>query len=138
MVSTGGNSPLTQRVASLRDKLEGILGDLSTATRGVDGATLVRLDGLIVSCSPGLSDDSMAAAMSAALLNISRNVVRQLKLGALTRVVVSGTKGDVVLTRTQNDMILSIFLRKEASLGMTFLQLGRTSEKISQILTEKR
>ena len=129
---------MTQRVASLRDKLEGILGDLSTATRGVDGATLVRLDGLIVSCSPGLSDDSMAAAMSAALLNISRNVVRQLKLGALTRVVVSGTKGDVVLTRTQNDMILSIFLRKEASLGMTFLQLGRTSEKISQILTEKR
>jgi hypothetical protein len=31
-------------------------------------------------------------------------------------------------------MILSIFIGKEASLGMSFLQLNRTSEKMSRIL----
>ncbi len=129
---------MTHKELSLRDKLDGVLMELGSATRGVDGATLVRTDGLIVSsCSLGLPDDSMAAAMSAALLNIGGNVVRRLKLGDLRRVVVSGAKGDIVLTGTSDDMILSIFIRKEASLGMIFLQLSRTSEKISQILMER-
>nr|MDO8132571.1 roadblock/LC7 domain-containing protein [Candidatus Njordarchaeum guaymaensis] len=129
---------MTNRELSMRDKLEAILGDICSATRGVDGATLVRTDGLIVSsCTPGLSDDSIAAAMSATLLNIGGNVVRQLELGCLRRVVVSGTKGAIVLAKTEDDMILSIFIRKEASLGMIFLQLIRTSEEISHILEER-
>ena len=129
---------MAHRESSLRDKLEAILSDLSSATKGVDGATLVRTDGLIVSsCSPGLADDSVAGAMSAAISSIGRNVLRQLKLGDLRRVVVSGAEGDVVLTRTKDDMILSIFVRKETSLGMIFLQLSRTCEKISYILRER-
>ena len=139
LVLEGVMPTLAHRELSRRDKLDAILRDLSSATRGVDGATLVRTDGLIVSsCSLGLSDDSMAAAMSAALLNIGGNVAKQLKLGDLRRVVVSGSKGDVVLTGTEDDMILSVFIRKEASLGMIFLQLSRTSEKISDALTERR
>jgi predicted regulator of Ras-like GTPase activity (Roadblock/LC7/MglB family) len=124
---------------SLKGKLGRILKDLGTATQGIDGATLVRRDGLIVSTwAPNLADDTMAAAMSAALLNIGANVVNQLELGDLRRVVVSGGIGDIVLTKAAEEMILSVITRKGASLGMTFLELNRTRERIMQALSERK
>jgi predicted regulator of Ras-like GTPase activity (Roadblock/LC7/MglB family) len=130
--------PLVDDESSLKGKLVKILKDLGATTQGIDGATLVRRDGLIVSAwTPNLSDDSMAAAMSAALLNIGANVVNQLELGDLRRVVVSGGVGDIVLTKATDEMVLSIITRKGASLGMTFLELNRTRERITQALSER-
>jgi len=129
---------LTASDSSLRDRLKRMLMDLCTATKGIDGATLVKSDGLIISSwSPRLSDASLAAAMSAALLNIGGNVLRNLDLGDLKRVVVSGGTGDIVLTGSGRDMILSVFIRKEASLGMTFLELNRTNDKILMAMPER-
>jgi predicted regulator of Ras-like GTPase activity (Roadblock/LC7/MglB family) len=125
--------------SSLKGKLVGILRDLSNVTQGVDGATLVRHDGLIVSAwTPNLSDDSMAAAMSAALLNIGTNVVNQLELGDLRRVVVSGRIGDIVLTKAADELILSVVTRKGSSLGMAFLELNRTRERIAKAMNERK
>jgi predicted regulator of Ras-like GTPase activity (Roadblock/LC7/MglB family) len=133
------NPPLIENESSLKDKLSKILRDLGTATQGIDGATLVRRDGLIVSdWSLNLSDGSIAAAMSAALLNIGANVVNQLELGDLRRVVVSGAIGDIVLTKAADEMILSVITKKGASLGMTFLELNRTRERITQAMSERK
>ena len=129
---------MTASDSNLRDSLRRMLMDLCTATKGIDGATLAKSDGLIISSwSPKLSDASLAAAMSAALLNIGGNVLRNLELGDLKRVVVSGNTGDIVLARSGKDMILSVFIRKEASLGMTFLELNRTNDKIFTAMSER-
>jgi predicted regulator of Ras-like GTPase activity (Roadblock/LC7/MglB family) len=133
------NLPPVEDESSLKGKLSRILRELGAATQGIDGATLVRRDGLIVSTwSPNLSDDSIAAAMSAALLNIGANVVTQLELGDLRRVVVSGGIGDIVLTKAADEMILSVITRRGASLGMTFLELNRTRERITQAMSERK
>lgn len=125
--------------SSLKGQLSKILKELGTATQGIDGATLVRRDGLTVSTwSANLNDDSVAGAMSAALLNIGANVVNQLELGDLRRVVVSGGIGDIVLTKAADEMILSVITRRGASLGMTFLELNRTKERITQALSERQ
>jgi predicted regulator of Ras-like GTPase activity (Roadblock/LC7/MglB family) len=130
---------LSDDESSLKGQLSKILKDLGTATQGIDGATLVRRDGLIVSTwSANLNDDSVAGAMSAALLNIGANVVNQLELGDLRRVVVSGGIGDIVLTKAADEMILSVITRRGASLGMTFLELNRTKERITQALSERQ
>jgi predicted regulator of Ras-like GTPase activity (Roadblock/LC7/MglB family) len=130
---------LSDDESSLKSQLSKILKDLGTATQGIDGATLVRRDGLIVSTwSANLNDDSLAGAMSAALLNIGANVVNQLELGDLRRVVVSGGIGDIVLTKAADEMILSVITRRGASLGMTFLELNRTKERITQALSERQ
>lgn len=123
---------------SLKGKLGRILKELGTSTQGIDGATLVRRDGLIVSAwAPGLSDDSVAGAMSAALLNIGDNVLNKLELGEMKRVVVSGLIGDIVLSKATEEMILSVVTRKGASLGMTFLELNRTKQKVSEAMVER-
>jgi len=133
------NSLLAGTGLSLKERLAGILKELSTSTRGIDGSLLVRPDGLIVSSwTQSLSDGLVAAAMSAALLNIGANVMKQLELGELKRVIVSGATGDIVLVKAGEDMILSVVARKGTSLGMTFLELGKTSEKISRALSERK
>nr|MDO8133339.1 roadblock/LC7 domain-containing protein [Candidatus Njordarchaeum guaymaensis] len=124
---------------SLKERLARILKELTTSTQGIDGTLLVRPDGLIVSSwIPSLPDGSVAAAMSAALLNIGANVMKQLELGELKRVVVSGGTGDIVLVKAGEDMILSAVTRRGTSLGMAFLELGRTSERISRALSERK
>lgn len=84
------------------------------------------------------SDDAIAGAMSAALLNIGANVVNQLELGELKRVVVSGLIGDIVLSKATEEMILSVITRKGASLGMTFLELNRTKDMVSKIMAQNK
>jgi predicted regulator of Ras-like GTPase activity (Roadblock/LC7/MglB family) len=130
---------MTDGDSSLKGKLGRILKELGTSTQGIDGATLVRRDGLLVSAwSPGLTDDSLAAAMSAALLNIGDNVLNKLELGELKRVVVSGLIGDIVLSKAADEMILSVITRKGASLGMTFLELNRTKDKVNAAMEQRK
>jgi predicted regulator of Ras-like GTPase activity (Roadblock/LC7/MglB family) len=74
--------------------------------------------------------------MSAAVLNIGANVMKQLELGELKRVVVSGDKGDIVLVKAGESMILSVITGKGANLGMIFVKLAQTSEKLSRELKE--
>lgn len=132
-------APGVENDSSLKGRLGSILKHLGTSTQGIDGATLVRRDGLIVSAwTPGLSDDAIAGAMSAALLNIGANVVNQLELGELKRVVVSGLIGDIVLSKATEEMILSVITRKGASLGMTFLELNRTKDMVSEIMAQNK
>jgi len=75
--------------------------------------------------------------MSAALHNIGANVMKRLELGELERVVVSGETGDIILAKPREDMILSVVIRRGANLGMTLLELSRTSERISRALSER-
>jgi predicted regulator of Ras-like GTPase activity (Roadblock/LC7/MglB family) len=124
---------------SLKATLQRILRELCASTQGIDGATLVRRDGLIVSTwSPNLTDDSIAGAMSAALLNIGGNVVNKLELGDLKRVVASGIIGDIVLSSATDELILSVITRKGASLGMTFLELNKTRSKVAQAMARRK
>ena len=132
-------SNMTDGDPSLKGKLGRILKELGTSTQGIDGATLVRRDGLIVSAwAPVPGDNSVAGAMSAALLNIGDNVLNKLELGELKRVVVSGLTGDIVLSKATEEMILSVTTRKGVSLGMTFLELNRTKEKVSATMEQRR
>nr|MDO8100526.1 hypothetical protein [Candidatus Njordarchaeota archaeon] len=63
--------------------------------------------------------------------------MKRLELGELERVVVSGETGDIILAKPREDMILSVVIRRGANLGMTLLELSRTSERISRALSER-
>jgi predicted regulator of Ras-like GTPase activity (Roadblock/LC7/MglB family) len=131
------NSLLAGSDSSLKERLTQILKGLGGSVQGLEGAFLVRPDGLIVASwisSP--RDSSVTAAMSAAVLNIGANVMKQLELGDLKRVVVSGDKGDIVLVKAGESMILSVITGKGANLGMIFVKLAQTSEKLSRELKE--
>jgi hypothetical protein len=120
---------------SLRKELETVLKDMEQAIGDVEGAAVVRTDGLIVAFAmPRDTDESLVAAMSAALLNIGSRTVKELARGDLEKVIVSGTKGDVVLMGAGQDAVLSGITKQGANIGLVLVEMKRTSGKLGQLM----
>jgi predicted regulator of Ras-like GTPase activity (Roadblock/LC7/MglB family) len=72
--------------------------------------------------------------MSAALLNIGSRSVAELDRGLLEKVIVSGSKGDVVLTGVGGEEVLSAITRPGANLGLVLVEMKRCVSKLGQSL----
>nr|MDO8133304.1 roadblock/LC7 domain-containing protein [Candidatus Njordarchaeum guaymaensis] len=120
---------------SLRKTLEDILKSMEEADPDVEGSALVRTDGLVMASAIHKdADESLIAAMSAALLNIGSRSVAELERGALDKVIVSGSKGDVVLTGVGGEAVLSAITRPGANLGLVLVEMKRCVSKLGQSL----
>jgi len=122
---------------NLRRDLEGILKDMEQNAGDIEGSAVVRSDGLVIAFAmPRNLDESLVAAMSAALLNIGTRTVKELARGDLDRVIVSGTSGDVVLTGAGKDCILSSTTKPGANLGLVLVEMKKTSRRIGQAISD--
>jgi predicted regulator of Ras-like GTPase activity (Roadblock/LC7/MglB family) len=120
---------------SLRKQLEEVLKSMEEADPDIEGSALVRTDGLVMASAIHKdADESLIAAMSAALLNIGSRSVTELERGALDKVIVSGTKGDVVLTGVGGEAVLSGITRSGANLGLVLVEMKRTVGKLGLAL----
>jgi hypothetical protein len=120
---------------NLRRELEGTLKDLENVVGDIQGSAVIRSDGLVVAFAmPRDTDESLVAAMSAALLNIGTRTAQELDRGNLERVIVSGDKGDVVLMGAGRDCVLSATTRSGANMGLVLVEMKRTQAKLSQAL----
>jgi predicted regulator of Ras-like GTPase activity (Roadblock/LC7/MglB family) len=120
---------------NMRRDLETVLKDLEATAGDIEGSAVVRTDGLIVAFAmPRSTDESLVAAMSAALLNIGTRTVKELARGDLDKVIVSGNKGDVVLLGTGRDAILSATTKPGANLGLVLVEMKKTSNKLANLI----
>ena len=121
---------------NLRKDLEGVLKDLESTVGDIEGSALVRSDGLIVAYAmPRTTDESLVAAMSAALLNIGTRTANELSRGDLDKVIVSGSKGDVVLMGAGTDSILSVTTKPGSNLGLVLVEMKRTTSKLGNLIS---
>nr|MDO8132890.1 roadblock/LC7 domain-containing protein [Candidatus Njordarchaeum guaymaensis] len=61
---------------NMRKEFETVLRDLEATAGDIEGSAVVRSDGLIVAFAmPRNTDETLVAAMSAALLNISTQMI---------------------------------------------------------------
>jgi hypothetical protein len=121
---------------NLRKDLETVLKDFESSVGDVEGSALVRSDGLIVAFAmPKSTDESLVAAMSAALLNIGTRTANELSRGDLDKVIVGGTKGDVVLMGAGPDSVLSATTKPGANLGLVLVEMKRTSSKLGRLIS---
>ena len=122
---------------NLRRELEGILKDMEQNAGDIEGSAVVRSDGLVIAFAmPRNLDESLVAAMSAALLNIGTRTVKELARGDLDKVIVSGTGGDVVLMGTGKDCILSTTTKPSANLGLVLVEMKKTGKRLGQAISE--
>jgi len=121
---------------NLRKDLESVLKDLEATVGDIEGSAVVRSDGLIVAFAmPRATDESLVAAMSAALLNIGTRTAKELARGDLDKVIVSGTKGDVVLMGSGSESILSATTKPGANLGLVLVEMKRTTTKLGHLIS---
>jgi len=111
------------------------LRDLQASSGDVEAAAIVSVDGLSMASSlPADIEEDRVSAMSAAMLSLGERISSELGRGELEQVMVKGEKGYVILTAVGEEAVLTVLARKDAKLGLIFLDINRTVDTLQQIV----
>lgn len=111
------------------------LRDLQASSGDVEAAAIVSVDGLSMASSlPADIEEDRVGAMSAAMLSLGERISSELGRGELEQVMVKGEHGYVILTAVGEEAVLTVLTRKDARLGLIFLDVNRTVEAIAAIV----
>jgi predicted regulator of Ras-like GTPase activity (Roadblock/LC7/MglB family) len=118
--------------------LTDILIQLGRAAPGILGSAIVSIDGFTIASElPGEVEERKLGAMAAALLGLGEQTVLEFEHNKLERVFVEGEEGYTIVTATGDEAILAVIARKDAKLGLLFLQVGRVAEEVARILSSE-
>jgi hypothetical protein len=127
-----GDGPLSK---SRTEQLVERLRDLQASSGDVEAAAVVSVDGLSMASSlPAGIEEDRVSAMSAAMLSLGERISSELGRGELEQVMVKGENGYVILTAVGEEAVLTVLARKDAKLGLIFLDVNRTVDALSQIV----
>lgn len=116
-------------------RLEEVLQRLTTETPDVLGAAIVSRDGLLISrVLPTQTNEGSVGGMASILLNLGIRVSGELDLGGLNQVMVNGQKGSALMVQAGEGALLMVIMRRQAALGLIFLDVSRAAEEIERIL----
>jgi predicted regulator of Ras-like GTPase activity (Roadblock/LC7/MglB family) len=111
------------------------LKDLQVSTPDVEASALVSVDGLIIaSALPPDVEEDRVSAMSAAMLSLGERIAGELGRGVLDQVYVRGANGYVILSAVGEEAVLTVLARKDAKLGLVFLDMRRAAEDLGRLL----
>src|SRR3990172_8286369 len=112
------------------------LRDLQAAAPDIIAAAVVTSDGLtLASALPADVQEERIAAMSAAMLSLGERIAAELQRGSLEEVYIRGDKGLVLLTSVGKEAVLTALSRKEAKLGIMFLEMRRAAADLERYVS---
>lgn len=111
------------------------LKELQATTPDIEASAVVSIDGLIIaSALPPDVEEDRVSAMSAAMLSLGERIASELGRGALDQVYIKGDHGYVVLMSVGEEAVLTVLARKEAKLGLLFLDMRRAAEDLAKLI----
>lgn len=117
------------------EALNKALENLQASSSDIEACAIVSEDGLMIATLlPAAHDDGPIAAMSAAMMSIGTRASRELKRGELQQIFVKGENGYVVIMNAGPHAVLLALARKEAKLGLVFLDMSRAADEAKKIL----
>lgn len=121
----------TSRNAQLQERLR----DLQVGSPDIEAAAVVSVDGLSIASSlPGNVEEDRVSAMSAAMLSLGERIAVELGRGSLEQVYVRGEQGFVILSAIGDEAVLTVLARKQAKLGLIFLDMSRTVQELAKLI----
>jgi predicted regulator of Ras-like GTPase activity (Roadblock/LC7/MglB family) len=111
------------------------LRNLQFNSSDIEASAVVSIDGLIMASAlaAGIEEDRVAA-MSAAMLSLGDRIASELGRGYLDQVFIKGANGYVILMYIGEEAVLTTLARKEAKLGLIFLDMRRAVEELGKIV----
>jgi hypothetical protein len=111
------------------------LRDLQAGTPDIEASAVVSVDGLIMASSlPTGVEEDRVSAMSAAMLSLGERIAMELGRGVLDQVYIRGSQGYVVLMAVGEEAVLTVLARKDAKLGLIFLDMKRTAADLAKLV----
>jgi predicted regulator of Ras-like GTPase activity (Roadblock/LC7/MglB family) len=111
------------------------LHDLQSRTPDVEASAVVSIDGLTLAAAlPSTVEEDRVSAMSAAMLSLGERIAGELGRGSLDEVYIHGDNGYVLLTSIGMGAVLTVLARKQAKLGLVFLEMRRAAEDLEKLV----
>ncbi|MHC1592232.1 MAG: roadblock/LC7 domain-containing protein [Candidatus Helarchaeales archaeon] len=112
-------------------KLTEILKELESNIPEIEAAAIVSAEGLpIASALPRDVDEARVAAMTAAILSLGERAAAELSKGELEQVMIRGSEGYLISMAVGENAVLTVSATKKVRLGLIFLDMKRTVEKL--------
>ena len=109
--------------------------DLQASSDDVEASAVVSVDGLSMATAlPASVEEDRVSAMSAAMLSLGVRIATELGRENLDQVYIRGKNGFVVLMAVGTEAVLTVLARKEARLGLLFLDMRRTVTDLADLL----
>lgn len=122
-------------MANRSDRLVQVLNEFVDASRDVEAAAVVSLDGLaMASAVPDHMEEDRLGAMVAALLSLGEQAAVGLGRGALSQVFVEGAGGYVFVMSARDQAVVTAVTGHEAKIGLMLYQLRHTAEEVGRLL----
>ncbi|MGC9023530.1 MAG: roadblock/LC7 domain-containing protein [Chloroflexia bacterium] len=122
-------------MATRTEEMVKLLKELQMTTPDIEASAVVSVDGLIIaSALPADVEEDRVSAMSAAMLSLGERIANELRRGALDQVFVRGEEGYVLLMSVGQEAVLTALARKNAKLGLVFLDMKRTAAEVLRLL----
>ena len=116
-------------------QLDGALQTLLTAIPELKAATIVSTEGKpITSALPQGVDETRFSSMLVPLLSLAKKAVTEMKQGEFDQLYVKGSDGYILVLPAGPKAVLSVSTNKDVRLGLTFLDIKRTCEKIAKLI----
>ena len=124
--------------------LNELLFDLSRASQGnVEASAIISKSQGLTICTyypEGadaniIPDEDVIAGRSTQIQEATRKVFKQLKRGALVRMLIEGEIGYVIICDAGSDAILSVLTNKRANIGYMFFMMTRVAKRIEKVLS---
>jgi len=120
---------------SRTEQLVARLRDLQASSEGVEAAAIVSVDGLSIASSlPAGIEEDRVSAMSAAMISLGERISSELGRGLLKQLYVKGENGYVILNAIGEEAVLTVLARREARLGLIFLDIARTVQDLGNLI----
>lgn len=111
------------------------LRDLQASSSDIEASAVVSVDGLtIASALPQSVEEDRVSAMSAAMLSLGERIASELGRGNLDQVYIKGEEGYVILMSIGVEAVLTALARKDARLGLIFLDMRRATDELTKLI----
>ncbi len=109
--------------------------------KGMQEAVIVTNEGLVVAAYPGVEDATdqagsshWVAALAAEIISQSRRAFGQLSQGAVSRILVEGDTGSMIVVPAGEYAALAVMVDTQTKLGLAMYQIARVAERLDSLL----
>ncbi len=113
-------------------QMNAILDELHNNVAGILGSSIVSIEGLpIAKKLPDGLEDTLVAALTAAMLSLGEKIATTLNKGTLEKILIGGASGSVVTMAAGPNAVLTVSASNDAKEGIIYFEMREATKKIA-------
>ena len=122
-------------VTNMSENITDVLKSLSGSIPEFMGGAVISIDGMIIaSIIPRKIDEDLIGGMASSMLGVGERISAELMNSEMQQLYVSSPHGYVIVNAVGDNASLVVLVSEKAKLGLIFLEMKRTIQKMEQIL----